>query len=305
MTDTLRTLIFEHASARAQLVQLNDTWKTIATSNKYPAPVQQLLGQLVAASAVLSASLKFEGSLILQIQGDGPVRLIVAECNSRLGLRATVKMVENAEISDDAGFQELVNKGGKGMCVIVLDPRNRLPGQVPYQGIVPLVGTGVADALEAYMHSSEQLETRLVLNANADAAAGLMIQQMPSHGGKSNENEFDPDGWNRLLALANTLGSDEQLGTPIDELSNRLFWEENAAKLSDRHPHFECSCSREKVGKMLLGLGAAEMNEALEENPVIEVVCDFCGTAYTFDRAQCDALLATSIDVPGHKPTLH
>ncbi|MCQ8897209.1 Hsp33 family molecular chaperone HslO [Limnobacter humi] len=305
MTDTLRTLVFETASVRAQLVSLNDSWTAIARNHDHPPAVLEMLGQLVAASAVLSASLKFEGSLILQIQGDGPVKLAVAECNSRLGLRATVKIAEGTTIAPEATFAELVNQQGKGICVIVLDPRNRLPGQSPYQGVVPLVGNSVADALEAYMHSSEQLETRLVLNADATKASGLMLQQMPTSGGKSVEAQFDPDGWPRLVALANTLQADEHLSTALDELATRLFWEENPAVLADRHPHFECSCSADKVRSMLVTLGEAEVREALSENPTLEVQCDFCGTNYSFNQADCLALFKNDEGSDEEKPTLH
>lgn len=306
MTDTLKTMLFEQASARAQMVKLTDTWQTVSHNNPCPPAVQNILGQLLVASAMLSASLKFEGSLILQIQGDGPVRLIVAECNSRLGLRATVKMKENANVSDTDSFQNLVNMHGRGMFVLVLDPRNRLPGQAAYQGIVPLTGHSVSDALEAYMHSSEQLETRLVLHADTEQAAGLMIQQMPNYGGNTTEHLFDPDGWNRLQAIANTLHAQEHLQTSVDEISKRLFWEEQVTQLADRQPKFECSCSQEKVESMLLNLGQQEINAALQENPIIEVACDFCSNTYTFDTAQCTQLFLSHPHEDGqNSTTLH
>ncbi|HEX4855603.1 MAG TPA: Hsp33 family molecular chaperone HslO, partial [Limnobacter sp.] len=290
MTDTLRTLIFNQSSCRAQLVQLTDAWQKVVGNNAYPAPVRQVLGELVAASAVLSASLKFEGSLIIQIQGDGPIRLLVAECNSRLGLRATVKLAEGADIPAGATFRELVNATGKGICAIILDPRNRLPGQAPYQGIVPLAGSSVADSLEAYMHTSEQLETRLVLNADLDSAAAIMLQQMPQQGGIVSNQEFDADGWDRLKALLNTLQAEEHLSTQPDELAKRLFWEENPEALAQRQAHFECSCSREKVGRMLQTLGQAELEDALSENPTVEIQCDFCNANYSFTRENCKQL---------------
>ena len=268
-----------------------------------------MLGELVAASTMLSASLKFEGSLIIQIQGDGPIRLLVAECNSRLGLRATVKLVEGTQIPENASFKDLVNATGKGICAIILDPRNRLPGQAPYQGIVPLAGTSVADSLEAYMHSSEQLETRLVLNSDATTAAGVMLQQMPQHGGVVSSKEFDADGWDRLKALINTLQTEEHLATETDELAKRLFWEEDPDGLAERQAHFECTCSRDKVGKMLLSLGQAELDDALSENPTVEIQCDFCNANYSFTRADCNALFTESSHHEGPQepqpPTLH
>jgi len=306
MTDTLRTLIFDQSSCRAHLVHLTDAWKQVVSQNTHPAPVQKVLGELVAASTMLSASLKFEGSLIIQIQGDGPIRLLVAECNSRLGLRATVKLADDTQIAENATFKELVNATGKGICAIILDPRNRLPGQEPYQGIVPLAGSTVADSLEAYMHSSEQLETRLILNADENAAAGVMLQQMPQHGGIVSTKEFDADGWDRLKALVNTLQTPEHLNTDTDELAKRLFWEEDPDGLAQRQAHFECTCSRDKVKRMLVSLGQAELDDALSEAPTVEIQCDFCNANYSFTRDECNALFTSGPDSPETPPpTLH
>lgn len=307
MTDTLRTLIFDQSSCRAHLVHLTDAWQKVVANNQYPTPVQKVLGELVAASTMLSASLKFEGSLIIQIQGDGPIRLLVAECNSRLGLRATVKMAEDIDIADNATFKDLVNAGGKGICAIILDPRNRLPGQAPYQGIVPLEGENVADSLEGYMHSSEQLETKLVLNADANTAAGVMLQQMPQHGGVMSAKEFDVDGWDRLKALIGTVQTTEHLNTNTDEMAKRLFWEEDPDGLAERQAHFECTCSREKVGRMLISLGQAELDDALSENPTVEIQCDFCNANYSYTRDECNALFSDNPDdnVDNLPPTLH
>ncbi|WP_334119518.1 Hsp33 family molecular chaperone HslO [Limnobacter sp.] len=306
MTDTLRTLIFDQSSCRAHLVHLTDAWQQVLSHNTYPAPVQKVLGELVAASTMLSSSLKFEGSLIIQIQGDGPIRLLVAECNSRLGLRATVKLAENTQIAENATFKDLVNATGKGICAIILDPRNRLPGQEPYQGIVPLAGNTVADSLEAYMHSSEQLETRLILNADENAAAGVMLQQMPQHGGIVSSKEFDADGWDRLQALVNTLQTPEHLNTDTDELAKRLFWEEDPDGLAQRQAHFECTCSRDKVERMLVSLGQAELDDALSETPTVEIQCDFCNANYSFTRDECNAMFASGPDCPDTPPpTVH
>lgn len=310
MTDTLRTLIFDQSSCRAHLVHLTDAWQKVVANNDYPAPVQQVLGELVAASTMLSASLKFEGSLIIQIQGDGPIRLLVAECNSRLGLRATVKLAEGAEIPEAANFKSLVNATGKGICAIILDPRNRLPGQAPYQGIVPLEGESVADSLEGYMHSSEQLETKLVLNADMNTAAGVMLQQMPQHGGVVSSKPHDADGWDRLKALINTVQSAEHLNTDTDEMAKRLFWEEDPDGLAERQAHFECTCSREKVGRMLVSLGQAELDDALSDTATVEIQCDFCNANYSYTREDCNALFTDDVGDTGSDsepapPTLH
>lgn len=291
MEDNLRTLLFDTAACRAQVVSLGKAWQVIQSHHDYPAPVTQLLGELVAASSLLSASLKFEGSIVIQIQGDGPVRLLVAECSNTLGVRATVKLRENAEVKASDGFKELCNEHGKGLCVLILDPKNRVPGQQPYQGIVSLNGESIAQCLEEYMEHSEQLKTRIQLYSNEAACSGLMIQEMPSEGGISVKN-YDPEGWDTLIALAGTATSEEMLKLDSLEMSRRLFSDQTPEILADRPLKFECTCSRKKVSRMLLNLGPEEVNAALDEHPHISVHCEFCNSAYVFTRQQCDRLFS-------------
>lgn len=291
MEDNLRTLMFDKAACRAQMVQIHKAWHTVASHNECPKPVQNLLGELVAATTLLSASLKFEGSLVIQLQGDGPVKLLVAECDNSLGIRATVKLQEDAAIPDDASFKDLVNQNGKGLCVLILDAKNRLPGQQPYQGVVSLDGDSVAQALEGYMRSSEQLNTRLMLWSSPQTIAGLLIQEMPKTGGKARQ-EYESDGWDTLLALASTAKSEEMLELDTETMSRRLFLEMNPEVLSDREPHFHCTCSRNKVARMLVNLGEHEVQETLKEHPHISVHCDFCNTAYIFTQTQCEKLFS-------------
>ncbi|HEX4879851.1 MAG TPA: Hsp33 family molecular chaperone HslO, partial [Limnobacter sp.] len=167
----------------------------------------------------------------------------------------------------------------------------------------PLTGQSVADSLEAYMHSSEQLETKLVLNADTQQAAGLMLQQMPLEGGKGAGPTHDPDAWSRLCALAHTLQTDEHLNIGTDELAKRLFWEEEPGVLAERQAHFECTCSREKVGAMLVTLGKEELEDALKENPTVEVQCDFCNANYAFNAEDCAGLFEDTQTRPSN--TLH
>ncbi|MDX1669311.1 MAG: Hsp33 family molecular chaperone HslO, partial [Limnobacter sp.] len=295
---------------RAQMVQMHHAWHAVSTHNECPPPVQKLLGELVAATALLSASLKFEGSLIIQLQGDGPVQLLIAECNNTLGIRATLKMQEGAEVQSDASFKDMVNQTGKGLCVLILDPKNRQRGQQPYQGIVALDGDSVGQALEAYMRNSEQLETRLMLWSSNEAVAGILLQQMPKSGGKNLKNH-DPNGWETANILAETAKEEEMLTLDTETMSRRLFLDMNPEVLADREPHFFCTCSRNKVSRMLINLGEKEVQEALKEHPHISVHCDFCNTAYLFTQNQCEKLFSNDDDLdpppediePGQDPS--
>ncbi|NJM33114.1 MAG: Hsp33 family molecular chaperone HslO [Limnobacter sp.] len=296
MTDNLRTLLFDQAACRAQIVRLDKAWKTVVSHHNYPQPVLEILGHLVAASALLSASLKFEGSLILQIQGDGPVRLMVAECTNELHVRATVKLAEDSLIAPDADFTSLLNGTGKGLCALILDPKNRLPGQQAYQGVVPLEGKNIAESLQAYMKSSEQLDTRLHLFANEETVSGVLIQQMPKDGGHAPEN-FDADGWDRLIALSATTTAEEMLKLPMADMCYRLFTDMSPNILAERTVEFQCTCSRKKVARMLLGLGQTEVDATLQEHPHITVHCDFCNSAYVFTEKQCQELFSNDQDL--------
>ncbi len=181
--DTLQKFIFDNAAVRGEFVEISDTWREIQTHHAYPNAVKTVLGEMVAAAALLSANLKFNGSIIMQIHGDGPVRLLVAECDSDLRIRATAKIAPETPIADDTGLMALLNAHGKGRFIITLDPADKLPGQQPYQGIVPLDGENMATVIENYMLRSEQLDTRLWLGANNDISRGLLLQKLPRHSG--------------------------------------------------------------------------------------------------------------------------
>jgi molecular chaperone Hsp33 len=295
--DTLQKFIFENAAVRGEFVEISDTWREIQARHHYPAPVKTVLGEMVAAAALLSANLKFNGSIIMQIHGDGPVRLMVVECDSQLRLRATAKLVEGAQVPDDASLTSLLNEHGKGRFVITLDPAEKMPGQQPYQGIVPLDGDDVATVIEHYMMRSEQLDTRLWLAADDHVSRGLLLQKLPRHSGKDDQVQQaseadDLETWNRAVMLASTLKREELLSTDIQTLMNRLFWEEKVRVFEPLHPQFNCSCTREKVGNMLKMLGKDEVDDALDELGHLGINCDFCGKHYEFDKVDCAQLFA-------------
>jgi molecular chaperone Hsp33 len=278
--DTLQKFVFEDAAVRGELVDISATWREIVARHHYPVAVKRLLGQMVSAAALLSANLKFNGSLIMQLHGDGPVRLLVVECDSDLRMRATAKMNAEFAIAEDAGLQALVNAQGHGRFVITLDPAEKVPGQQPYQGIVPLDGDDVATVIEHYMLRSEQLDTKLWL-----------------HGGKAEATahaaEVSQETWNRVVMLGDTLKEAEMLEHGIDVLQKRLFWEETLRVFEPLHPQFHCSCTREKVGNMLKMLGQQEVEEALSEQGKLGINCDFCGKHYEYDAVDCAQLFVT------------
>jgi molecular chaperone Hsp33 len=300
--DTLQKFIFDNAAVRGELVEISDTWREIQARHGYPAAVRNVLGEMVAAAALLSANLKFNGAIIMQIHGDGPVRLLVVECDAQLRLRATAKLAEDAVVADDASLTDLLNVHGKGRFVITLDPLDKVPGQQPYQGIVPLDGDDMATVIENYMLRSEQMDTRLWLAADDQVSRGLLLQKLPRHSGKDDQTEQQSEEdeletWNRAVILASTLKQEELLSTDIQTLMQRLFWEETIRVFEPAHPQFHCSCTREKVGNMLKMLGREEVESALADLGQLGINCDFCGKHYDFDKVDCAQLFATDTPV--------
>ncbi len=304
----LHKFIFDGLPVRGMLVRLDDAWREILkrrqTAGGYPPEVMQLLGEMTAAAALMQSNIKFNGALILQIFGDGPVKLAVAEVQPDLSLRATATLAPAGPDGPDgvqagASLSEMVNQNNLGRCAITLDPKDRLPGQQPYQGVVPLFGDQheklekISEVLEHYMLQSEQLDTKLVLAANGEVAAGLLIQRLPVKGQgnlegttdlQANEDEIGlNEHYNRIAILASTLKAEELLTLDADTILRRLFWEESITRFEPATPSFACSCSRERVGNMLRGLGVAEVESILAERADVEVGCEFCGEQYSFD----------------------
>lgn len=290
MNDQLLRYLFERGTVRVQAVALADTWRNIAADRNYPAPVRSVLGELTAAAALLSASLKFNGALVLQLFGDGPLRLAVAECQADLTLRSAATCDRDA-IADDQRFAHLANEHGRGKFSIVLDPKDRQPGQQPYQGIVPLTGDSVADALQHYMLTSEQVDSRLWLAADEERAVGLLLQRMPAEGVGEDAAQED---WQRAVTLADTIQREELLTLDPNEWIKRLFWEETLRMFEPRMTRFACTCSRDKVANMLRTLGSDEVTSIITERGNVDVACEYCGRKYVFDRVDAEALFRES-----------
>ncbi|GAC1415620.1 MAG: Hsp33 family molecular chaperone HslO [Burkholderiaceae bacterium] len=297
MIDNLQKFLFEGAPVRGELVELSETWHQVLDRRSYPRAVQKLLGELLSAAALLSANLKFNGVIVMQIHGDGPVKLLVVECDTELRLRATAKLTGDACIADDAQLPQLVNVHGHGRFVITLDPKDKLPGQQAYQGIVPLDGDSVATVIENYMLRSEQLDTRLWLAADGTVSRGLLLQRLPNTGGTEAPVPDELETWDRTVMLAETLKEEELIGTDTATLMRRLFWEETIRLFEPRYPQFHCTCTREKVGNMLKMLGKVEIEEAITELGKLEIDCDFCGQHYQFDKVDCAQLFAVAASV--------
>lgn len=295
--DILQKFIFDNAAVRGELVEVSKAWGEIQSRHTHPKAVKSLLGEMVAAAALLSANLKFNGSIVMQIFGDGPVKLLVVECDAELHLRATAKLSPGAVVPDDASVTELLNVGGQGRFVITLDPKDKVPGQQPYQGVVPLHGEDIATVIENYMLRSEQMDTKLWLAADDNVARGLLLQKLPRNSEVEGQvaqatEEEDIETWNRALALGGTLKQEELLSVDVETLLKRLFWEETIRVFDPLHPEFHCSCSREKVGNMLKMLGKEEVDSALHDLGQLAINCDFCGKHYEFDAVDCAQLFA-------------
>jgi len=303
VADTLLKFLFRDAPVRGEIVRLQESWQQMAANHAYPLPVLLLLGEMTAAAALLAANLKFDGSLVLQIQGNGPVRLLVVEVRPNLRLRATAKLRETAAIDDGATLQQLTNPGGDARCAITLDPTGRHPGQQPYQGVVPLAGETIAQVLENYLRQSEQLESRLWLAADAGAAAGVLLQKLPRASGAADLP--DADAWDRVGALTATLRHDELLAFTPEAIAHRLYWQEQLHRFEPLTPRFECSCSRERSGRMLLALGREEIDSILAERGDVEITCDFCSACYSFDAVDVGQLFASGATREADASTRH
>ena len=308
----LQKFLFEGLPVRGMIVRLTDGWREVLQRREavggYPREVRELLGEMAAAGVLMQANIKFNGALVLQVFGDGPVKLAVTEVRPDLSFRATAKVT--GEVPAGARLEAMLNVQGRGRCAITLDPQDRLPGQQPYQGIVPLHGDRreplqqVSEVLEHYMLQSEQLDTRLVLAADDQVAAGLLIQRMPVEGegnlaGRRNEDDIGrSEDFARIAMLAATLTREELLGLEAERILHRLFWQETVRRLDVLHPRFACSCSRERVRAMLLGLGREESDSLIAERGEVEVGCDFCGRQYRFDAVDIGELFTPGRDQP-------
>lgn len=321
----LHKFLFDGLPVRGTLVRLTGAWQEIlqrrlanSSTGAYPPPVRNLLGELTAAAVLMQSSIKFNGSLTLQIAGDGPVKLAVAEVQPDLCLRSTATVM--GEVEPASSLSQMVNLGNRGHCAVILDPKDKFPGQQPYQGVVPLLDDQhrpiekISSVIEHYMLQSEQLDTTMVLAANDTVAAGLLIQRLPMEGdgnlagsmvSRANENEIGlNEHYNRLALFAASLKREELLGLGADEILHRLFWEESIIRYEPLTPQFACNCSRQRVSNMILSLGQEEVASILAERGDVEVSCEFCGQQHIFDPVDAAQIFMPSTKRPPPGPSL-
>ncbi|WP_333874349.1 Hsp33 family molecular chaperone HslO [Methylobacter sp.] len=273
--DLLRRFLFEELGVRGEWVKLTGSWQAAKLHQRGSENMQQQLGQALAAVVMLSATVKFKGSMILQAQGDGDIKTLVAQATDQREIRGLVRGKENAAPGS------LENMFGQGRLVLTIEMENGSP----YQGIVPLQGNNLAVALQTYFEQSEQLKTRLWLIANATHAVGLLLQELPA------QDHYEAD-WEHIEILANTITEQELLDLDCEQLLYRLFNQEKI-RLFDAEPVvFNCACSRSNIERTLLAMGRTELEDILKERGIIEVSCEFCGEQYHFDGVDVENILS-------------
>ncbi len=279
--DLLHRFIFDNTDIRGEIVTLGDSISEMTANQTYPAGVQQLLGEFMAATALLSSTLKFDGILTLQARGDGPIPLLVAEANHNRQLRGIVKL-QDTDVPDASDLPALI---GQGVLAITIDPDqgNR------YQGIVPLEGPSLADCLEGYFEQSEQLPTRLWLASDGTKASGLLLQKLPQ---QETSEETNQAAWVNRVQLANTITAEELLNLDHEHMLTRLFHEEGVRLYEPLQLAFGCSCSKERSSKALRHLGKEDAEQLAREEGIINVECEFCGFQYTYDMNDIQAIFS-------------
>lgn len=306
----LLVFMCDGAPVRGEIVSIGSAWQAVLERRNDPPAVRRILGDFVGAATLLSASLKFDGTLIIQAQSKGPIQLLVVECKSDLSMRATVKLsVDPSEIGDDASLADLLDVTQSGRLVITLDPSDREPGQAPYQGIVALQDhqgpvikpvSSAAEAIALYMQNSEQLDTRIWLASSDTQVGGLLLQRLPNSGGHAHlDPQVAEEGWSRIKTLGETITNEELLTLPPETILRRLFLEESTENgvrsFPPRPIRFSCRCSRNKVADILRMLGEEEVQSILDEQGSVETVCDFCAKPYRFDAVDCLQVFKTDL----------
>ena len=289
--DNLQRFIFDNAPVRGEWVHMQESWQEVLKRRDYPPAVQRLLGEMMAAAALLTATVKMTGRLVLQIRAEGPVSLAMVECTSQNTLRALAQW--EGHIHDDAKLSEVT---GAGTLAITIEVEG---AKQPYQGVVSLEGDSIATVLETYFRHSEQLATRIWLAANDRDVAGMLLQQLPD------QEDVEQEHWSRISQLADTVTDEEMLGLDALTMLHRLFHEEQVRLLSTTDLSFACTCSRERVADTISLLGQQEAESILDERGEIEVACQFCNEHYIFDKVDVAEIFTNTVSASSDPNTLH
>ena len=293
MSDKIHRFSIENLHVRGEWVSLKSTWKEIQKTADYPEPLRHVLGEALAAISLLAESLKFDGSLILQIRGTQPVTMLVVQASSKGTVRAIAHW--NGELPKNATFHELF---GAGTMVISVE-NNPKPGQNKgerYQSLVSLDGETLADCLKEYFAQSEQLETQLWLAVDNESVAGLMLQSVPNNtANKANVDLDQKNNWDHATILADSLSKEELLTLDVKTLLHRLYHEEDL-RLYDAKPlRFKCSCSQTKIDQVIYALGETDANVLIKEQGTIGVDCEFCNKHYALDKIDVARLFSNGV----------
>jgi molecular chaperone Hsp33 len=289
--DRVRRFIFENRPVRGHWVRLEGAWRELRAHTHYPPAVTELLGQALVASVLLASTLKFRGTLTFQLQGSGAVSLLVAQCTHDFRVRAVARCDAAAvrRLSGEAGhrapFRQLVGEDGRITVTVEAEEKS-----LPYQGIVPLCGTSLAESLEAYFASSEQLPTRVRLAADESHGSGMLVQKLPEHA--TGEPEEVAEAWEGAQRGIEQLTPGELHHGSLEELLAHGFPGHDLRLFRGTQVRFECRCSHGRVAGLLRALGPDEVREVLKEQGSVLVTCEFCHRPYRFDPVDVDALFA-------------
>ncbi len=277
--DTLQKFIFENSNVRGDLIHLRASYQVARERYDYPPVVAEQLGQALAVATLLGSTIKFDGSLIMQIQAAGPVNLLVAQVTHDRHIRGLARW---AEVPPEQGTLDTIY--GDGQITITI-AANRFEDR--YQGIVGLSGDTLADAIGAYFEQSEQIKTHMWLVADQEQVVGMLLQKLPG-------DDPDPDLWQRVEMLGSTVTAEELFQLSSAQILQRLFHEEDVRLFDPEPVSFRCSCSRDKVGAMIRGLGIDEARDIVKHEDEIKVGCEFCNRQHVFDAVDVEALFASS-----------
>lgn len=286
--DSLHRFLFENIPVRGEVVHLDASWQAALAQIEYPEEIRDLLGQAMAASILMASSLKFDGTLTMQLQGNGILQLLVVQATSESNIRGLARW--EGEVSEKS-LQQLTGEAAR-LAITV----EQSGVEERYQGIVPLEGETLAACLESYFSRSEQLPTRMFLHASESSAAGMLLQAMPGHEAAVND-------WQHVTTLGETITREELLGLEAEAVLHRLYHQDDVRLFESEPVAFRCSCSRDRISGMLRSLGADEVHAILDEQDEVAVSCEFCGKEYTYDRVDAEALFAGDPAAPGTRTT--